>query len=101
MGGTSETPTIAGLVQGEDEVVNRLTLRADLTEVDPRSREGGSADVMGVLFLLAVQCLEMGLDCELGNSGRVIREILLQTGGIDLVQHGGDGILSLRREKRR
>lgn len=95
--------TFASLVQGQDEVIYRLALRADLSvrilsqgcsshslemnvpQVDSCACEGRSANIVSIFLLFVVQGVKVRFDRERDDGRRVICEILLERGVIHCV----------------
>ena len=70
--------TIASLMESQDEVVNRFTLRADLSKIHSGPSKRCSTDVVSVLLFLVSQGFEVRLDRQRHDSRRVIGKVLLQ-----------------------
>jgi hypothetical protein len=69
--------TILTPVQLDDEIVNRLTLRTDLPQIDPGTSKSSTADVVSILLFLGLQSVKVWFDGQRDDSGWVVGQILL------------------------
>lgn len=76
-------------MESEYEIIDGLTLRTDLSQVDSCASKGGAADVMCILLLFVAQGFKVRLDGKRYNSRWVIGEILLDRGLVELLEHLG------------
>lgn len=91
--------TVVRLMKLDQKVIDGLALCAHLAQVDSSTGKRRTADVVSILLLFGVQGIEMRLDSQRDNSGRVVGEVLLQRRRVHfvLVQSGG-GIREQSRE---
>ena len=70
--------TAAISVKSQNEIIDRLALRADLSQIDPRAGERSTTNVVSVFFLFVIQGIKVGLDCKRDDGRWVVSKILLE-----------------------